>query len=56
MAHRMPLAGLDLPKLRDVLDRFLKVAERWHRDLGLPAVASDAPNALETATSEYLRA
>ena len=56
MAHRMPLAGLDLPKLRDVLDRFLKVAEHWHRDLGLPAVASDAPNALETATSEYLRA
>ena len=56
MAHRMPLAGLDLPKLRDVLDRFLKVAEHWHRDLGLPAVVSDAPTALETTSYELLRA
>jgi hypothetical protein len=56
MAHRMPLAGLDLPKLSDVLERFVKVAEGWHRELRQPAVASDAPRALETASHELLRA
>jgi len=34
----------------------LKVAEGWHRELGLPAVASDAPSMLETATFEFMRA
>jgi hypothetical protein len=45
-----------LPKLRDLLERFVKVAESWHHKLRQPPVASDAPKELETASHEFLRA
>ncbi len=55
MAHRLPLAGLDLPRLRDVLERFVNIAEHWHRELRQPAAAPDALSALEAASSAFVR-
>jgi hypothetical protein len=57
MAHRLPLAGLDLPSLRDALERFVNIAEHWQRQLTQSAAPdSDVLSTLETASSAFLRA
>ena len=55
MAHRLPLAGLDLPGLRDALEGFVNMAEHWQHELGQPAAESDALGAREAASSAFLR-